>query len=180
MKMGTKQQLCAYYRKSTKRWVCEECIENLTQMQFSTRCSLCLHTINIHVTSKQVWLVQAIFWIKIDWLQTQQFLNRATNKAIVIYRGTDMCDFNIMLVHGKHDKHFKNVNVQFQQVAENCMKQGIITWVSVMILKYRDYCHKRDIVSSGAWLECKNVAYQIKAKHAFNAISMDRLQNHIM
>ena len=68
-------------------------------------------------------------------MQTQDFLTPATNKAIVIYRGTDMYGFNIMLVHGKHDKHFKNVNVQFQQVAKNCMKQGIITWVSVMILK---------------------------------------------
>ena len=95
-KWETNQQLCAYYRKSNKLWVCVECLENLTQMQFSTRCSLRLHSINIQVTLKQAWLIQAIIWIKIEWLQTQDFLNPATNKAIVIYRGTYLRDFNII------------------------------------------------------------------------------------
>ena len=65
-------------------------------MQLSTRCSLHLHTINIQVTLKQGWLIQAICWIKIKWLQTQDFLTPATNKAIVIYRGTYLRDFNII------------------------------------------------------------------------------------
>ena len=36
------------------------------------------------------------FLDKIEWLQTQDFLNPATNKAIVIYRGTYLRDFNII------------------------------------------------------------------------------------
>ena len=33
-------------------------------------------------------------------------------------------DFNIMLGHEKHDKHFKNANIQFQKAAEKYKKQG--------------------------------------------------------